>query len=75
MSAVDTGALLAEAVRHHGAGDLTRADALYRRVLAVDPEHPDALHLHGVVAHQRGRHQAAVEHIRRAVEHRPGHHG
>jgi cytochrome c-type biogenesis protein CcmH/NrfG len=67
MSAVDTGALLAEAVRHHGAGDLARADALYRRVLAVDPEHPDALHLHGVVAHQRGRHQAAVEHIRRAV--------
>lgn len=72
---VDVRALLAEAVRHHGAGDLARADELYRRVLDAHPDEPDALHLHGVVEHQRGRHQLAVEHIRRALASRPGHPG
>jgi len=75
MSAVDLRALIGEAMRHHGAGDLARADALYRRVLEVEPEEPDARHLHGVVAHQRGRHQIAVEQIRRALAARPGHPG
>ena len=65
-------ALIAKALRHHGAGDLETADALYREVLRTHPEHPDALHLHGVVAHQRGRHQQAVDSITRAVSIRPG---
>jgi len=68
---LDPARLLARGLEHHGAGDLDGADALYRELLAAQPDHPDALHLHGVVAHQRGRHQVAVEHIGRAVALRP----
>lgn len=35
--------LMEEAVRHHNAGDLERADRLYERVLAACPDDPEAL--------------------------------
>ena len=68
----DLSAMLAQAMRRHGAGELDAAAALYRQVLATQPQHPDANHLLGVAAHQRGRHQQAVEHIERALAQRPG---
>ncbi len=37
-------------------------------ILAADPKHAQALHLLGVVEHQQGRSEAAVEHIRAAIE-------
>jgi predicted TPR repeat methyltransferase len=58
--------------RHHQAGRLAEAEALYRRILAVDPCHADALHLSGVIAGQTGRHEDAVDSIRQAVAVRPG---
>jgi protein O-GlcNAc transferase len=60
-------AQLAQAIAHHGNGDLDAADALYRQVLAQAPANFDALHLLGVVLHQKGAHQAAVELIARAI--------
>ena len=42
------------AVQHHQAGRLSQAEQLYRQILAQMPNHPDALHLLGVVAHQAG---------------------
>jgi tetratricopeptide (TPR) repeat protein len=59
--------LLAPAVAHHQAGRLAEAEGLYRRMLAAVPDHPDALHLLGVLAHQTGHSEAAVELIRRAL--------
>jgi len=41
------------ALGHHQAGRLGEAESLYRQVLAVEPRHPDALHLLGVAAHDR----------------------
>jgi tetratricopeptide (TPR) repeat protein len=35
--------------------------------LAIDPRHPDALHLLGMIAYQTGRDNAAVELIRKAI--------
>jgi len=69
---VDTapGTLMA-ALREHQAGRLDRAEAIYRQVLRLHPEHADALHLLGVVAHQRGDHEVAVKLIRRAVARNP----
>ncbi|WP_197532324.1 O-linked N-acetylglucosamine transferase family protein [Symmachiella macrocystis] len=52
---------------NHQAGRLGEAEGLYRSVLRVDPAHTDALHLLGVVAHQSGRHQLAVELIQQAI--------
>jgi len=55
------------AMQHHQAGRLAEAEALYRQILATQPEHAEALHLLGVIAVQVGRHDAAVEWIRKAV--------
>src|SRR5256885_6708896 len=60
-------ALLAEAARQHEAGRLAEAERLYRRLLADDPNRPDCLHLLGLVAHQTGRSEAALELIGRAI--------
>jgi predicted O-linked N-acetylglucosamine transferase (SPINDLY family) len=55
------------AVSHHRSGRLDLAMEIYRRILVVDPDHADALHLYGMAAHQLGRHAEAVDYIRRAI--------
>ena len=55
----------------HRAGRLDEAMAAYRAVLAAVPEHPDALHLMGLLEAQRGRHAQAEALITRAVAVRP----
>ena len=58
---------LAIAIQHHQAGRLQAAEQIYRQILAVEPNHADAWHLLGVIAHQVGKHQIAVEYIGRAI--------
>ncbi len=58
---------LMEAVRAHQAGRLDAAEALYRRILSQAPRQRDALHLLGVIAHQRGDQARAVSLIDRAI--------
>ena len=55
------------AIQHQQAGRLAEAEHLCRQILAVAPQHADALHLLGVIAHQVGRSQIAVELIRGAI--------
>ena len=55
------------ALRLHQQGRLAEAEGVYRRVLAIDPRHADALHLVGVVAMQAGRPDAAVDLIAQAI--------
>jgi predicted O-linked N-acetylglucosamine transferase (SPINDLY family) len=55
------------ALQHHQAGRLQEAEAIYRQVLQLQPDHPHALHLLGVSAHQAGRHDVAVDCISRAI--------
>ena len=43
------------------------AGALYDRVLEVAPDHPDALHYSGVLAHRQGRSDEAVALIQRSL--------
>ena len=59
------------AVRHHQAGQLAQARALYQQILAREPNHADALHLLGVIAHQAGQNDAAIELIGRAISVKP----
>jgi tetratricopeptide (TPR) repeat protein len=51
----------------HQAGRLNEAEGLYRQILAVDPNHADGLHLLGVMAHQRGYPELAVDLIGKAI--------
>lgn len=60
-------ASLEQAIKHHQAGRLSQAAALYRKILARDPRCADALHLLGVVAHQTGQSADAVKLIRQAA--------
>ena len=49
----------------------TAADDIYRRILEVAPDHADALHYSGVLAHQQGRSDEAVALIERSLELEP----
>lgn len=58
---------LDRAVRHHRAGKLDAANAIYGRILDVEPNHPEALNLSGVIAHQMGNQETAIRLIERAI--------
>lgn len=58
---------LQTAIRHHQAGRLPQAEALYREILAHDAACVDAIHYLGVIALQAGQSAAAVEWISRAA--------
>jgi len=62
---------LATAVELHKAGRLDLAVGHYEAVLAHDPENAAALHLLGVLNHQRGDQGRAIELISRAITLRP----
>lgn len=62
-----TDQLLNMAIDRHRRGRLAEAEALYRQILAADPDHADSLHLLGIIAHQRGQHEAAVDLIGKAI--------
>jgi tetratricopeptide (TPR) repeat protein/SAM-dependent methyltransferase len=59
--------LFATAQRHHQAGQLAAAESCYRKILAIDQNHVDSLHLLGLIAHQVGRYEVAVGLIRKAI--------
>jgi Flp pilus assembly protein TadD len=63
--------VFALAVQHASAGRLPEAQALAEGVLRASPQHPDALHLLGVIAHQQARFETAAELIGRALALRP----
>ncbi|MEO5373353.1 MAG: radical SAM protein [Alphaproteobacteria bacterium] len=58
---------IAAAIDHHRAGRLAEAEALYRRILEVVPEHADALHLLGIIASQTDRVTEGLTLIEKAV--------
>jgi predicted O-linked N-acetylglucosamine transferase (SPINDLY family) len=59
------------AVRHQQSGKLHEAELLYRQILSQQAEHPDALHMLGLLAYQAGQPATAVELIRRAIAIQP----
>ena len=56
------------ALQLHELGNLQQAEEIYREVLAVLPEHQDALHLLGLVAYQTGHYDEALELIFQALD-------
>jgi tetratricopeptide (TPR) repeat protein len=63
---------LSTALGYHQQGLLAQAGRLYQAILAANPDHPDALHLLGVLSHQVGDGARAVALMGRAVALRPG---
>ncbi len=64
-------ATLATAMEMHRTGKLDAAARLYRQVLDEEKDSPDALHLLGVLQHQKGEQESATELICKAISLRP----
>lgn len=58
---------LAEAVRHHQAGNFQKAEAIYRSILEENPGHAETCHLFGVLNCQLGDYDAGINLIKEAI--------
>jgi tetratricopeptide (TPR) repeat protein len=67
----DTDELFKQAIALHSKGAVGRAELLYRDVLKLQRNHPDALHMLGVVAYQRGDAEKGIATVKRALAARP----
>ena len=70
MSEQDTTleALMDEALNLHQAGNLREAEARYRRILELQPNHRGALHAVGAIAYQAGDHREALKYLSKAAK-------
>ena len=66
MSKIDL--LFDQAVQKHQAGDLTAAAIGYAAVLKENSRHSDAWHFAGLIAHQMGNSDDALQQIKYAIE-------
>lgn len=62
---------LQQAINHHRANQLERAEQIYRSILLSAPDHPDANHNFGVLALQKGQIAECLSHLRAAVSAAP----
>ncbi len=58
-------------LQHHAAGDLIKAQEIYRSILQSEPNHAAALNLLGFVAHQLGDNISAIDLIERSIAQEP----
>lgn len=56
------------AISHHQAGRLPEAEALYRQILAQQPNEPQTLHMLGLLAHHIGKHEIAIQLIEKSIQ-------
>ncbi|MBF0587537.1 MAG: tetratricopeptide repeat protein [Magnetococcales bacterium] len=61
------------ALQHHQQGDLGQAESIYREILHIRPDQPDALALLGGLLQQTNHIQEAHQVLQRAVETHPTH--
>jgi tetratricopeptide (TPR) repeat protein len=55
------------ALAHQRGGRVAQAERVCREILSVHPSHGQTLHLLGLIEHQRGRSDEAIQHIRTAI--------
>jgi tetratricopeptide (TPR) repeat protein len=63
--------LIQTAMRHQQAGELADAEKVYRDILQLHPEQPDALALLATIVLRRGDIDAAIDLLRRAIISKP----
>jgi tetratricopeptide (TPR) repeat protein len=69
--ASDAAAIFRQALALHHQDRLAEAEAAYRLVIEIEPDHSESLYLIGVIYHQRGDHVAAVRQIDAALKVNP----
>jgi len=65
------GQLMQQALNYQQTGYLDDAEALYRRLIKMVPGHPDPLHFLGMLYHQRGKRDLALDYIEKSVRGNP----
>ena len=65
------GAIFGQAMGLLHLGQLDTAELLCRRIIELEPQHPDALHVLGVVALRKGRAESGADFIRKSLEINP----
>jgi protein O-GlcNAc transferase len=68
---LSTAEAVQQGIVHHQQGRIDLAEPLYRQALSIDPNHPDALHLLGLIALQCEQFAAAFQLIQAAIQQRP----
>ena len=63
--------LLQKAAVHHADGQWPQAEALYRQILDISPQHSVALHLLGLIELQAGQSERSLDLIDRAIQANP----
>jgi len=74
LSSVDQAGLrqkLDFALQQHRAGRRQKARKVYNKILKVNPQHADALHMLGLLEHQSSENDTAISLLTRAVEQGP----
>ncbi|HEX4052642.1 MAG TPA: tetratricopeptide repeat protein [Tepidisphaeraceae bacterium] len=71
MSPSEIHELFVIALGLHNSGKLSDAEKIYQSILAAHPDHPDAIHLLGFLAHQRGQCQLAAHLVQKAIRINP----
>lgn len=64
----DIDKMLENAIKSHKKGKIKKAKSLYKKVIAFNPHHPDALNLLGVISIQEERYDEAVLLINKALK-------
>ncbi len=57
---------------YYQSGHSTLAENLYKKILELDPKHPDSLHMAGVIAYQARKYDVAASLIKNAIRISPG---
>jgi Flp pilus assembly protein TadD len=63
--------LVGKGAEAHNAGQFDKAEKLYKRALKAEASNADALHLLGLISHQKGRHEYAAQLIGKALAIKP----
>ncbi len=71
MTQVSVQDALRLAQQHRDAGRFRDAESIYRDILGQRPDHAESHHQLGLLAYQEGRHEVAIESLRRAIALRP----
>ncbi len=71
MSSFSIEQTLQQAIAHHRAGELSQAEQLYRQILQIQPQHPDANHNLGVLAQSLNKMELALPFFKTALDVNP----
>ena len=68
----DVRATFDDALRHHQAGRQAEAERLFKLIVTAEPRHADSQYFLGLIAHESGRYDVAVDRIGRAIRIKEG---